>query len=87
MEKKKGTGQKETKEKQKIGFIGLGAMGQPMSRRLQEAGFQLVGYDVRPEALKEIVQRGGEAASSSKEVAEKCRKVITIVPNSEAVEG
>ncbi len=86
METKKGKGQKETSEKGKIGFVGLGAMGQPMSRRLQEAGFQVVGYDVRPEAVKAIVQRGGEAASSSKEVAEKCRKIITIVPNSEAVE-
>jgi len=76
----------ETSEKGKIGFIGLGAMGQPMSRRLQEAGFQVMGYDVRPEAVKAIVQRGGEAASSAKEIAEKCRKVITIVPNSVAVE-
>jgi 3-hydroxyisobutyrate dehydrogenase-like beta-hydroxyacid dehydrogenase len=86
METKKGAGQKEMSEKGKIGFIGLGAMGQPMSRRLQEAGFRLVGYDVRPEAVRAVVQRGGEAASSPKEVAEKCRKVITIVPNSEAVD-
>ncbi len=86
METKKGAGQKEMSAKGKIGFIGLGAMGQPMSRRLQEAGFQVVGYDVRPEAVKAVVQRGGETASSPKEVAEKCRKVITIVPNSEAVD-
>jgi 3-hydroxyisobutyrate dehydrogenase len=70
----------------KIGFIGLGAMGQPMSRRLLEAGFQLLVYDVRPEAIQPLVQKGAEAASSVKEVADKCRKVITIVPNSEAVE-
>ncbi|MDH4137408.1 MAG: NAD(P)-dependent oxidoreductase, partial [Anaerolineae bacterium] len=70
----------------KLGFIGLGAMGQPMSRRLLEAGFQLLVYDVRPEAIQPLVQKGAEAASSVKEVADKCRKVITIVPNSEAVE-
>jgi 3-hydroxyisobutyrate dehydrogenase len=70
----------------KIGFIGLGAMGQPMSKRLLEAGFQLLVYDVRPEAIQPLVQKGAEAASSVKEVADKCRKVITIVPNSEAVE-
>ncbi len=70
----------------KIGFIGLGAMGQPMSRRLLEAGFQVVAYDLRKEAIDALVQKGAEAASSVKEVAENCRKVITIVPNSEAVE-
>lgn len=86
METKKGTGQKEISEKGKIGFIGLGAMGQPMSRRLLEAGYQVVGYDVRPEAVKAAVQKGAEPASSAKEVAGKCRKVITIVPNSEAVD-
>jgi 3-hydroxyisobutyrate dehydrogenase len=75
----------ETK-KGKVGFVGLGAMGRPMSRRLLEAGYEVVGYDLRPEALESVVQKGGKPASSAKEVAEKCRKVITIVPNSEAVD-
>jgi 6-phosphogluconate dehydrogenase (decarboxylating) len=44
----------------KIGFIGLGAMGQPMSRRLLEAGFRVVAYDLRPEAVEALVQKGGE---------------------------
>lgn len=78
--------QKEKDGKERVGFIGLGAMGQPMSRRLLEAGFHVVGCDIRPEAVKAFVQRGGEAASSPKEVAAGCRKVITIVPNSEAVD-
>ncbi|MGQ9694583.1 MAG: NAD(P)-dependent oxidoreductase [Thermodesulfobacteriota bacterium] len=71
---------------EKIGFIGLGAMGQPMSKRLLAAGYKLVVYDLRKEAMEVLVQKGAEAANSVKEVAEKCRKVITIVPNSEAVE-
>jgi len=71
---------------EKIGFVGLGAMGQPMSRRLLEAGHHLVVYDLRAEAIAVLVQKGAEVASSVKDVAEKCRKVITIVPNSEAVE-
>ena len=72
--------------KEKVGFIGLGAMGQPMSQRLLEAGYSLVVYDVRAEAVKPLVEKGAAGASSVREVAEKCRKVITIVPNSEAVE-
>ena len=47
----------------------------------------LAVYDVRTEAIEPLVQKGAqEPASSIKEVAEKCRKVITIVPNSDAVE-
>jgi 3-hydroxyisobutyrate dehydrogenase len=71
---------------EKVGFIGLGAMGQPMSQRLLEAGYSLVVYDIRAEAVKPLVQKGAAGASSVREVAEKCRKVITIVPNSDAVE-
>ena len=71
---------------EKLGFIGLGAMGQPMARRLLEAGFPLAVYDLRAEAVEGLVKIGAEAASSAKEVAQKSRKVITIVPNSEAVE-
>ncbi len=71
---------------EKIGFIGLGAMGQPMAKRLIAAGYKLVVYDLRKEAIEALVQKGAEEASSAKEVAEKCRKVITIVPNSPAVE-
>ena len=77
---------KEIPGKEKIGFIGLGAMGQPMSRRLLEAGYPVVACDLRTEAVKAAVQKGAEPASSAAEVAEKCRKVITIVPNSDAVD-
>src|SRR5512143_1286584 len=77
---------KEISEKEKVGFIGLGAMGQPMSRRLLEAGYKVAAYDLRPEAVTAAVQRGAEPASSAREVAEKCRKVITVVPNSDAVD-
>ncbi|MBM4329617.1 MAG: NAD(P)-dependent oxidoreductase [Deltaproteobacteria bacterium] len=70
----------------KLGFIGLGAMGQPMSKRLLEAEYRLVVYDLKPEAIEALVRKGAEGASSAQEVADKCRKVITIVPNSEAVE-
>ena len=72
--------------KETIGFIGLGAMGVPMSQRLLEAGYPLVVYDVRKEAIEAAVKKGARGASSPKEVAEKSRRVITIVPNSDAVE-
>ena len=72
--------------KEKVGFIGLGAMGVPMSQRLLEAGYPLTVYDIRKEAIEAIVKKGAQGTASPKEVGEQCGKVITIVPNSDAVE-
>jgi 3-hydroxyisobutyrate dehydrogenase len=48
---------------QRIGFIGLGAMGQGMAGRLLGAGFTVRGFDVRPEGLARFTAAGGRAAS------------------------
>ena len=47
-----------------IGFIGLGKMGFPMSRRLVEAGHRLIVFDARPDAMAALVKLGAEAAKS-----------------------
>lgn len=66
----------------KIGFIGLGIMGKPMSKNLLKAGYKLVVYDIVQEAVKEVVASGAEAGSSAKDVASKTDIVITMLPNS-----
>jgi len=66
----------------KIGFIGLGVMGKPMSKNLLKAGYQLVVYDLYQPAVQELVSMGAEAAGSPGEVAEQCDKIITMLPNS-----
>ncbi len=66
----------------KIGFIGLGIMGKPMSKNLLKAGHELVVYDIVPAAVQELTAAGAAAAGSSREVAERCETIITIVPNS-----
>ena len=66
----------------KIGFIGLGIMGTPMAKNLLGAGHELVVYDRSAEKMEELVKVGAKGAASSKEVAEECRLVITMVPNS-----
>ena len=66
----------------KVGFIGLGIMGRPMSKNLLKAGHELVVFDFNKEAVADVVSCGAEAAESGKEVAEKCDVVITMVPNS-----
>jgi 2-hydroxy-3-oxopropionate reductase len=66
----------------KIGFIGLGIMGNPMAKNLLKAGYSLTVYDIVPERMDDVVKAGAKAGSSSKEVAEKSEIVITMLPNS-----
>ena len=70
---------------EKIGFIGLGIMGKPMSRNLLKAGYELEVFDISKDAVAEIVKAGAHACASPKEIAEKCSLIITMVPNSPEV--
>jgi len=67
---------------QKVGFIGLGAMGRPMAKNLLKKGFPLTVFDIVTERMEPLKAAGAEAAASCKEVAEKCPLVITILPAS-----
>jgi len=69
----------------KIGFIGLGIMGKPMAENLMKAGHELVVFDVMEKPVQELAAKGAKAASSSREVAEQCTLIITMVPNSPQV--
>lgn len=66
----------------KIGFIGLGIMGKPMSKNLLKAGYELVVCDVFQVAVDEIVAAGATAAATPKAVAEQADIIITMLPNS-----
>jgi 2-hydroxy-3-oxopropionate reductase len=66
----------------KIGFVGLGIMGKPMSKNLIKAGHQLVVYDIVAKPLEELKQAGAEVAASPSEVASRANIVITMLPNS-----
>lgn len=70
-----------------IGFIGTGIMGTPMGTRLLAAGYPVVVYDTKPEALETLLARGAQAAVSLADLAERCRGVITMLPNSAIVES
>ena len=66
----------------KIGFIGLGIMGKPMSKNLIKAGYSLVVNDVNKQAVAELAALGAETAENAAEVARKSDLVITMLPNS-----
>jgi 2-hydroxy-3-oxopropionate reductase len=71
----------------KIGFIGLGIMGKPMSRNLLRAGHELVVFDLIEDTVREVATAGATPVASSKAVAERCPLVITMLPNSPEVKA
>ena len=46
----------------KIGFIGLGIMGKPMSKNLIKAGYKLIVFDLNEIAVGELVSMGAGKA-------------------------
>jgi 2-hydroxy-3-oxopropionate reductase len=69
-----------------IGFIGLGVMGKPMARNLMAAGHELVVHSRTRADVDELVGEGATAASSPREVGEKCDTTIAMLPDSPQVE-
>ncbi|WP_342757803.1 2-hydroxy-3-oxopropionate reductase [Kineothrix sedimenti] len=71
----------------RIGFIGLGIMGKPMVNNLLKAGHEVIVYDVIQENVDAAVGAGAASANSSKNVAEQCNLIITMLPNSPHVKS
>jgi len=74
-----------TSTQQKIGFIGLGIMGKPMAKNLMKAGYLLVVHDINPAPVKELVAMGAERAESPKDLAHRCKTIVTMLPDSPQV--
>jgi 2-hydroxy-3-oxopropionate reductase len=66
----------------KVGFIGLGMMGSPMSKNLLKAGFELTVWNRTASKMKEIIDSGAKPATSAKEVAERSQVTITMLTGS-----
>jgi 4-hydroxybutyrate dehydrogenase/sulfolactaldehyde 3-reductase len=72
---------------ERIGFIGLGAMGRPMASNLRRKGFELLVYDVQPEPCAGLAALGAKVARSVGEVAREASLVVTMLPDSPDVEA
>lgn len=68
-----------------IAVIGLGIMGGPMAHNLVDAGYPVTGYNRSTEPVEELVDHGGEGATSAAEAAAGADVVITCLPDSEVV--
>ncbi|MEM7045461.1 MAG: NAD(P)-dependent oxidoreductase [Pseudomonadota bacterium] len=56
----------------KIGFVGLGLMGQGFTKRLCARGYEVHGFDLVPEKCEAASAHGVRLATSAKAVAETC---------------
>ena len=67
--------------KDRIGFVGLGNMGAPMSANIAKAGFRLTVYDADPElARRHAASIGASAAGSLAELGRNCDIIVTMLP-------
>lgn len=69
----------------RIGFIGLGNMGQPMATRLRDAGRELVVQDTRWEHAVQFAGDEAGAARTPKELADRVDIVMMSLPTPAAV--
>jgi 3-hydroxyisobutyrate dehydrogenase-like beta-hydroxyacid dehydrogenase len=70
-----------------LGFIGLGKMGQPMTRRLLAAGHAVAVHNRSRGAVEALAREGATACTSPAEVAAQADIVLTCLTNTDAVEA
>jgi 3-hydroxyisobutyrate dehydrogenase-like beta-hydroxyacid dehydrogenase len=68
----------------RIGYLGVGNMGQPMAGKLLDGGHELWVYDVREEAMRPLLDHQARSAASPKELADACDTVVVSLPTLEA---
>jgi 3-hydroxyisobutyrate dehydrogenase-like beta-hydroxyacid dehydrogenase len=73
--------------KRRVGFIGLGLMGRPMSTNLLKAGYPLIVFDRAAEKMAPLRVLGAAAATSAKEVVEQSDVVISMLNDAPAIEA
>jgi 3-hydroxyisobutyrate dehydrogenase-like beta-hydroxyacid dehydrogenase len=69
----------------KVGFIGLGRMGEAMSRRLLDGGHEVAVYNRTVDKVKPLLDLGAKPAASIGEVSNFSRAVFTMLTDDEAV--
>ena len=68
-----------------LGFVGLGAMGSRLARRLLEARYTVVGYNRTRDKARPLVDAGMRLAGSPREVAEASDVVFSMVTDNAAL--
>lgn len=69
----------------KLGLIGLGNMGVHFGTRLLAGQYDLTVFDINPEMVKRLADKGAKVAHSPVEMANTCEVVLLCLPMPEAV--
>ena len=72
--------------KPKLGFVGLGNIGEPICRNLLEEGYEIAVHDANPKAMARLGDTGAEPAESLGELGAVADVVLLSLPNSAVVE-
>jgi len=70
---------------QRVGFVGIGIMGQRMCRNLLKAGFPVVAFDLNPAAMQVATGLGASVASDLPALAREVDVVLLSLPGPEQV--
>ena len=68
-----------------VGVVGLGAMGRPAAEFLAASEFDTFAFDLDPDALQAIGEKGATPVSSLQELAERSTVVFVFVPSDDDV--
>lgn len=71
----------------KIGFVGLGNMGQPMARNLLRSGHELTVYNRTRSRAEEFAAQGARVADSPRAAARGAEALVTMLADDAAVEA
>jgi 2-hydroxy-3-oxopropionate reductase len=71
---------------ERIGFIGLGAMGKPMAQNLMKAGYSIHVLTRTRSKIDDLLVAGALWCDTPKEIAERSDVVITMLPDTPDVE-
>jgi putative dehydrogenase len=69
-----------------VGLVGIGLLGQALARRLLGAGFEVAGVDVDPAKSAKLAALGGRPAPSVGTLAERCDPIVLAVFSTDQVE-
>jgi 2-hydroxy-3-oxopropionate reductase len=69
-----------------VGFVGLGTMGREMALNLLRAGYTVRAYDVRKQAIEDLLSLDAIGAESPADAARDADIVISMLPDTPQVE-
>jgi putative dehydrogenase len=69
-----------------VGVIGIGLLGQAFVHRLRGAGFEIMGFDVDAAKNAKLAELGGRPAASVADLARRCDPIVLAVFSTDQVE-